>query len=454
MLKKSVLLSILLVCLFFIAGCQSTNTDQKDALNGDTLFKDGLLRVTNESLFGYVNSKFELVIDFEYDYALPFVNERAIVIKGREYYLIDLEGNKMNSEGYNELTYYPEHEFYVAQKGKFYGVIDKNNVTLIDFVFDGHLNFASGLAPFWVEIGYGYVSWDLKSNISVQFQAASPFENGFASVRNNYLYGLIDPSGTLVVPYIYNQPVYADKNERIILYETNPLTQTKQYRIVDFNQNEIFPFYQSITYAKGLYIVSETNNYIRKDKIYDKNHQLVINQEFSACNIYSLEIICRNYINDETIDVTVIKEDGTIAHQINGVHWDFYIAENKIFNNLNGVSYLAFINRYLGRTLLYDSTQTLTEVSGEVIQIIDDLLVVRSLDNIHTVKNLNDKTILQGTTTNSVFQLFADYYILEKTFIVEQNVETLLFKIYDWNGKLLYEYSFIPDWDSGIGYDF
>lgn len=442
MIKKIYFLC-LLVLLFFFAGCQTPSNESKDPLNGNTLFNDGLLLVSNGTLFGYVNTKFELIIDYEYDLALPFMDERAIVIKNNEYYLIDLQGNKINSLAYDNLIYYPEHEFFVAEKGNLYGVIDKNDVTVIDFVFEGGLNFANGLAPFWVEIGYGYVSWDSKSNISVQFQSAHPFEDGFASVRNNYLYGLINTSGTLVVPYIYDEPVFADKNERIILHEMNPVTQTKQYRIVDFNQNEIFPFYHSITYVNGFYLVTEMNNRIRKDRIYDKNHQLVINQEFSSCIVENSDILCRNYINDETIDVTVFKEDLTISHEITGVSWDFLSAFHRVIHNLNGVTYLVFANRYIGRTLLYEPNKKMTEVSDEVTQIIDDLLVARNIDFISSVRNINNEIILQGTSNKTSYVLFADYYILELTHIENDNY---LYKIFDWTGKKLYEFTSKPNW--------
>jgi len=446
MLKKMILLSVF-VLLLFLAGCQTTTSNNSQTpLNGETLFQDGLLLSSNGSLFGYVNSKFEVVIDFEYDYALPFMNGRAIVIKGDKFYLINPQGQKINAVGYEELTYYPAHDFYVAKKGQFYGVVDKNNVTKIDFVFDGHLNFSDGLAPFWVEIGYGYVSWDGISNISVQFQVGLPFENGFAPVRNNGLWGLIDTSGNVVVPYIYNQYTYADKNERIILHEMNPSTQAMEYRVVDFNQNQIFPFYNVITYANGLYVVTVFDGAIPKSKVYNKDYQLVIDNEFSACHTIHQEIICRTHSVDGKMNVVVLKGDGSVIYQIHDVSSQFSSQDIQVMHNLKGISYLVFPSRYENKTLLYESAQTMIEVRDSVIQLIDDRLVVRSVFNLSSVININNETILQATSERTHYQLFADFYIVERTYTPEISNDTYQIKIYDWDGNLLHQFASKINW--------
>ena len=178
----SVILVLSLVLAF--AACNDTLSDG--------IFSEGVIAVQNEDgLWGYADSNGDMVIDYQYYYALPFSNGVALVSYTSQgvTFLIDTEGNHLAG---------PYEEAGISEDGKWTVVTE--NVTLgSDYV---------GL--------YDNVNKTMKYDCV--YDGIDVLENGYIVLEYAGYLSVVDPAtGNTVVDSIEfgngNDPVVAEKIE-------------------------------------------------------------------------------------------------------------------------------------------------------------------------------------------------------------------------------------------------
>lgn len=133
-------------------------------------FSEGLAKVAQNNLGGYMDKTGKMVIPAKYLNLGDFKNGMAIVV------------NTANR----------------------YGFVDKTGKEVITPTYDGAGNFsAEGLAPVKQGNLWGFVDRTGKAVIPPQFEAVSGFNNGVSAVKKGGKVGYIDAQNTEVVPLMF-----------------------------------------------------------------------------------------------------------------------------------------------------------------------------------------------------------------------------------------------------------
>lgn len=208
-------------------------------------FSEGMTSVKKNGKYGYINKKGETVIPFTYDYAESFNGNVAIVNNDC---IIDKEGkvikqfksgmlrdfseglaiyeNEENDEirygfvdesgnlviprdfySYRGIYNYFNKGYAIVYKyeEEKFGVIDKTGKTIIPYSFDFiEDDFSEGLFRVNKDGKIGFYDNHGKCVIPCKYDAATPFSEELASVKEGDLWRYIDRSGQLVIPSIYD----------------------------------------------------------------------------------------------------------------------------------------------------------------------------------------------------------------------------------------------------------
>lgn len=124
-----------------------------------------LTQVKVEKTWGYANEKGELVILPKYKKCFPFSEGFAAVLDGKKYMFIKADGSQLETE------------------------ID-------GFGLNKKSRFSDGMVQIKVGKQWGYMDTEGKMVIKPAYLYASPFENGFAIVKKETTFLIIDKTGT------------------------------------------------------------------------------------------------------------------------------------------------------------------------------------------------------------------------------------------------------------------
>ncbi len=194
-----------------------TNNDYKPIVNesfGDVgTLSSGLIAVkqadsTNKGKYGYIDTKGNLVIDYQYDTAYTFINEMAMVEKDGKVGLINSKGevivdfkypdsNNMVTVDFSKdnngmiLLYDGEQEIYFDKDG--------NEKIKLEKGISGR-NFAEGYAKVEKDDKNGYIDANGKLVIDYQYKTALDFSDGLAYVtKDSNSFEFINNKGKTII---------------------------------------------------------------------------------------------------------------------------------------------------------------------------------------------------------------------------------------------------------------
>lgn len=101
-----------------------------------------------KGLYGYANAKGKTVIPHRYDYAEPFSDSIAVVMRNGKFFMLMPDGKLFSDTAYELI--WPYHQGYalVRKNGK-YGYLDRQGKVVRDFWFDRALLFIDNYAEAW-----------------------------------------------------------------------------------------------------------------------------------------------------------------------------------------------------------------------------------------------------------------------------------------------------------------
>lgn len=245
-------------------------------------------------LYGYFNSRGDWIIPPQFENAklfhsnLAFVSEngKSGFINPSGQYVFTLNQYEMVGDFFDGLAW--KTTSTPQEENMFYGYIDKENHWVIPPKYPFRLgtmanrNFSCGYAVLQNTDGtYDYIDRNDKRLTNLSFEYASPFSEGYASVKLNNQWGFIDTNGKWV---IYPQFSYAWSFSEGLA----AVLQDDIGVFIDHNGNGIFTF----EYAKDLFIRSSYDNILfheglaglgnaGKRRYMNKRGQWVIRPEFS-----------------------------------------------------------------------------------------------------------------------------------------------------------------------------
>lgn len=264
-------------------------------LNGMAVFKQknkfGLLR----------DESFQQVVKPMYD-SLSFLHDLFLVKLGNKYGLLDQKGTIQLPIEYDLLKeQYYMNKLIGAKKGDKWGFVTLNGKAITSFRYDDVASFSDGLALFhlgdkvgylnmsgdevippiyedgdWFYKGFAFVGKDIQGvwKYAVINQKGIPqtefefdfFENyfmdGFAIVKKGDMYGVIDPTGKILVPIQCKRDDIDDYFE-LRNVPCFRITMNGSMTLLDFKGKTLVPFsYEKIDYAdfESLNVVSVYRN--------------------------------------------------------------------------------------------------------------------------------------------------------------------------------------------------
>ena len=184
MKRKNIIISLAIV-LCVVVALTGVLAACNDTVN-DNMFSAGKLAVQKDGLWGYMDSSGEMVIDAQYDAAMPFCGNYAVVTLGDKVMLIDGEGNEfMELSGVGIST---------SEDGTRLAVSEKNTALM------GVLDTGSGewvVRPMYDEIYFT--------------------KGGQIIVRMGACHGMLAADGTQLYPVEYE---YASGDNAVALYKS------------------------------------------------------------------------------------------------------------------------------------------------------------------------------------------------------------------------------------------
>jgi hypothetical protein len=175
-------------------------------------FSNGLARVYRKDIkkYGYINTKGDQVIDFEYEKAMDFKNGIALVAKNAysisghdgNFGFINTKGIEFIPANYEYAEQFSEGLAAVELQGK-WGFINKVGKVVIQPKYGRAKSFSNGLAPVYLNRNWGYIDKNDEIIIPFNYDSAKPFKYGAAYVENSIYYGLINLKGQVVSEFKY-----------------------------------------------------------------------------------------------------------------------------------------------------------------------------------------------------------------------------------------------------------
>jgi uncharacterized protein YecT (DUF1311 family) len=153
--------------------------------------------------WGYKNKKGDIIVNEQFDLAMPFYDGVAVVMSSGKYGTINKKGEYVINPQYDLLSYDSDGLFY-ATAGKKSGWVNKKGEIIINPQFDDLYPFLGAkLAAVRVGDRWAYVDRKGQIIINPQFTVALPFYGDYALVGNEDEIGFINKKGEFVVSPLY-----------------------------------------------------------------------------------------------------------------------------------------------------------------------------------------------------------------------------------------------------------
>jgi hypothetical protein len=170
---------------------------------------DGLLKAMNdEELWGIVNTQGDTILPFLYDAVGEFSEHRALVAQNEKCGYVDERGVLVIPITYRYtsimLTTGQFQNGFAVLKQKFRSVIiDTTNKVTTFPGYDDYARPSEGFIPVRKYKKWGYTDMNGKIKIPCKYESADPFVNGVANIKLKGLIGLIDSTGAVFIPPLY-----------------------------------------------------------------------------------------------------------------------------------------------------------------------------------------------------------------------------------------------------------
>ena len=162
----------------------------------------------------YINKNGERVFDEEYDYCMPFSENRAFVSVDGQWHIIDEKGNRVGEHSFGPYektvpAVFSEGRAVVVSDG-LYGLINIDGDYVVEPRYEQISGITEGGAIFKKDGLYGYMNIDGAIMITPRYESLSSFKNGLAVFSDDHKFGVVDRAATVVVKPEYEKIVLLD----------------------------------------------------------------------------------------------------------------------------------------------------------------------------------------------------------------------------------------------------
>lgn len=193
---KKVIIFILVI--FMIQQCELPDDKKiqkkKEIINSKQKLKH--FRDEASGKWGYKDEEGNIIIKAQFNRAMNFVKNRALVVLNNKYGYIDKSGRLVIEAKYDKAWPFVDGMAPVLLSKK-WGYIDTKGIVRVDFQFDTVKldGFKENLAPVFIKDKWGYVDTSGNMVIAPKFDDAYSFIKGKAKVKKGKEIFKIDHSG-------------------------------------------------------------------------------------------------------------------------------------------------------------------------------------------------------------------------------------------------------------------
>ncbi len=254
-----------------------------------TMFRCGLVSVSEDGKWGYMNESGELIIEYQFDYAGVFNNNGIAAVS--------VDGN--------------------------YGLIDKSGSFIVNPRFEYvSPSFADGVAVVRKDGKYGYVDENGETVIDCYYDSATDFRNGYAIVLFGSSYGVIDKEGNYVINPQYDDLAFAyslPSGKKIFLAEKNSqygYIDIKGKTVIDFVYDSIVPDNGTTEFINDKYAIVRVN---KKTGVIDTNGKYLIKAIYDDLMYCGKNVFAFTDFNSDKIGFVTTDGKETVASQFDEV---------------------------------------------------------------------------------------------------------------------------------------
>jgi len=198
-----------------------------------------LFPVEIKGKFGYMNNEGKMIIPAVYDYADDFSEGHAVVALNRMPCLINMENKRiidtglyqnigMLSEGLISVSDFKRNRYYVNLNNEFVIQLPDNTYEARNF-HDGYAVISRQVEYHEIKFGkdvgtviyvFAYIDKNGKQVSTIEYEDADDFFNGFARVKKNGRFGLVNTRMQEVIPTRFERVGDVSQN-RIVVSENN-----------------------------------------------------------------------------------------------------------------------------------------------------------------------------------------------------------------------------------------
>jgi hypothetical protein len=161
-------------------------------------FFEGFAAVCQDDKWGFIDKTGKIVINLQFESVGIFQNGKSVFSDGNQVGFIDTKGAYVINPQFDLARSFREG-MALIQSGRQYGYITENGKIEINPQFDRAYSFNSGLALIEQDDKYGYIDKTGKIQINPQFDDATSFFDDIAFVENADKWGIIDKQGKYLV---------------------------------------------------------------------------------------------------------------------------------------------------------------------------------------------------------------------------------------------------------------
>jgi hypothetical protein len=208
--------------------------------NGFSTFKEGLLMVSKDNKYGFIDRAGKEVISCVYDWATTTFSESLVsVSKDDMWGFIDRTGKEVIPFVYDGAGYFSEGLAFMFKNSKV-GYIDKKGKEIIPFVYDWYDDlevscFSEGLVSVSKDDMWGFIDRTGKEVIPFVYDWAGSFSEGLAPVLKNEKWGFVDKTGKEVIPFVYDWAGSFSEG-------LTPVSKDDKFGFIDRMGKEAIPF--------------------------------------------------------------------------------------------------------------------------------------------------------------------------------------------------------------------
>lgn len=325
MLKKSKFLICLLTLIVIsnVIAFAGYNIEEIKLNSNYTLigkYCEGLAVVKNNYVYGekygYIDTKGNVVIPCQYEYASDFNDGYAIIQKNTAYAkkwgVIDTKGNEfLWSETFEKIIGPVSEGKILVKNYERYTFIDIHGKKVSDFQYLNINSFSNGLALIENSGRVGYINSTTKQVIPFSYVDGKNFNEGLAPVKTNLTWQYIDKNNNVVIKGTYYEDA-TEFSEGIAAIAKQQLLG-KRYAFINKNGEFLsgFDFEDVGKYAEGLMPVKQYSVW----GFADCNGNIIIKPKYTKVGNFSggYAIVCLNgkwgVIDTQGNEIIEIKYD-------------------------------------------------------------------------------------------------------------------------------------------------